>query len=97
MDEEKKKILIIDDEAKFGDMVKKNLEKAGPYEVTVETKGAQGLETARRLRPHLIFMDVLMPDKGGPELAHEIRQEEKLKNIPIVFLTATVQKGQTEA
>jgi len=38
-----------------------------------------------------------MPDKRGPELAYEIHQEEKLKNTPIVFLTATVQKGQTEA
>ncbi len=93
---DKKRILIVDDEEKFGVMIKKNLEKAGPYEVQVETKAAQAVATVKSFKPHLIILDVLMPDKRGPEIAVEIRQDEKLSKIPIVFLTATAQKGQSE-
>ncbi len=98
MDEagDKKRILIVDDEEKFANMIKKNLEKAGPYDVKVETKGGQALASVKAFKPHLIILDVIMPDKRGPEIAVEIRQDEKLAKIPIVFLTATAQKGQSE-
>lgn len=98
MDEtgDKKRILIVDDEEKFANMIKKNLEKAGPYDVKVETKGGQALSAVKAFKPHLIILDVIMPDKRGPEIAVEIRQDEKLAKIPIVFLTATAQKGQSE-
>lgn len=98
MDEtaDKKRILIVDDEEKFANMIKKNLEKAGPYDVRVETKGAQAVASVKAFKPHLIILDVIMPDKRGPEIAVEIRQDDKLAKIPIVFLTATAQKGQSE-
>ncbi len=93
---DKKRILIVDDEEKFASMIKKNLEKAGPYEVHVETKAAQAVAAVKSFKPHLIILDVIMPDKRGPEIAVEIRQDEKMAKIPIVFLTATAQKGQSE-
>lgn len=93
---ETKRILIVDDEEKFANMIKKNLEKAGAYEVRVETKGAAAIPAIKAFKPHLIILDVIMPDKRGPEIAVEIRQDEKLALIPIVFLTATAQKGQSE-
>lgn len=93
----KKKILIIDDEEKFANMVKKNLEALGTYEVRVETKGANGLNVVKEYRPDLILLDVIMPDRRGPEVANEIRETDKIKDTPIVFLTATVGKGQSES
>lgn len=93
----KKKILLIDDEAKFGQMVKKNLEKEGPYEILLETQGSKALETIKTAKPDLIIMDVLMPEMRGPEIAYKLSQDDKLKKIPVVYLTATVEKGQTEA
>ncbi|HTL48598.1 MAG TPA: response regulator [Verrucomicrobiae bacterium] len=96
-DPAKKKILVIDDEEKFASMIKKNLEALGKFEVRVETKGAQGLQAAKDFKPDLILLDVIMPDKRGTEVAIEIRETEKINNTPIVFLTATVGKGQSEA
>jgi len=93
----KKKILIIDDEEKFCQMVKKNLEKEGPYDVRIETKGSKALETIETLKPDLILMDVLMPEMRGQEIAYKMLQNDKLKKIPVIYLTATVEKGQREA
>ncbi|MDD5670535.1 MAG: response regulator [Candidatus Omnitrophica bacterium] len=84
----KKKILIIDDEERFGQMLKVNLEMADSYEVFVETLGTRGLETAHRVRPDLILLDVIMPDLSGPDVARRIANDPVLKRTPVVFLTA---------
>jgi len=93
----KTKVLIIDDEVKFTKMVKKNLEHEGNFEVEVVNEGLKGLEAAQAFKPDIVLLDVLMPDKRGPEVAHAIRQDEKIGKTPIIFITATVDRGQTEA
>ena len=93
---DKRKILLVDDEEKFCAMLKVNLEKRGPYVVQIETKGTQALTAAKALRPNLILMDILMPDLGGCEAAFQIHSDPKLKNIPIVFLTALAKKNDKE-
>ena len=93
---DKKRILVVDDEEKFCRMLKVNLEKEGPYEVQIETKGAQAFQAAKTFRPHLVLMDILMPDLGGCEVAFQIRNDEKLKKIPIIFLTALAKKKDQE-
>lgn len=93
---DKKRILIVDDEEKFLSMVKKNLEKAGPYDIRTESKGGQAVAAVKEFNPHLIILDVVMPDRRGPEIAYEIKNNPKLSHIPILFLTATAQKGQSE-
>lgn len=90
----KKRILIVDDEVSFGIMLKLNLEQAGKYEVMVENKGTQALARALIYRPHLILLDIIMPDIDGGEVATQISADEKLKNTPIVFLTAAVKKEE---
>ena len=89
----KKKILVVDDEKAFGQMVKLNLEETGSYEVSVESKGMRALEVARQFSPDLIFLDIVMPDVDGGEIARRIRMDEGLKGIPIVFLTAVVKES----
>lgn len=91
---EKKRILIIDDEATFTRMVRLNLEKTGKYEVREENRGRRGAAAARDFKPHLIFLDVIMPDADGGEVAAHIQADNRLKNVPIVFLTATVSKRE---
>ncbi len=85
---EKKRILIIDDEKNFGEMVKVNLEMDGVYDVRAESEGGRGLAAVREFRPHLILLDVIMRDMSGPAVAQQIRQEPDLRRIPIIFLTA---------
>ena len=90
----KKRILLIDDEPSFTRVLKLYLEKSGAYEVTEENRGEMSLETARRFKPDLILLDVMMPDVDGGEVASEIRSDAKLKDTPIVFLTAALAKNE---
>ena len=92
---EKKRILLVDDEPSLTRMMRLNLEATGKYEVREENKGARALETAREFNPHLIFLDVMMPDMGGDEVAGQLQEDVKLKDIKFVFLTAIVTKDET--
>ena len=96
MDIKKKKILIVDDEEGFTEMVKFNLEAAGGYEVRTENKGAKALDSALEYRPDLILLDVIMPDAEGPDVVNQIRNNRFLKNTPVVFLTATIRKDEVD-
>ncbi len=93
----KKKILLIDDEIIFTNLVKMNIEQAGGYEVKVENNGSRGLDAALEFMPDLILLDIIMPEMEGSLVAEQIKANEELKNIPIVFLTATVLKEEIPA
>ena len=89
-----KKILIVDDEAGFTRLVKLTLQKTGDYEVVEENQGAQAYPTAKRERPDLILMDIVMPGVDGGDAAAQIRRDPALAAIPIVFLTAIVSRKE---
>lgn len=92
----KKKILIIDDEVNFTKLAKLNLEQTGEYDIVTENMGANALNTIRWTKPDLILLDVVMPDMDGSEIAAQLKEDEKLKNIPVVFLTAIVMKKEVD-
>ncbi len=85
---QRKKILIVDDEKQFGEMIKINLETEGDYEVCVETRGRQALDTARRFNPDLILLDIIMPDKSGYDVARDFSLDTQLRAKPFIYLTA---------
>lgn len=91
---EKKKILIIDDEKDFTELVKMNLEATGKYEVKVENKGALGFDRTKEFKPDLILLDILMPDMEGSEVASQLSEDKDTESIPIVFLTAIVRENE---
>jgi len=92
----KKRILIIDDEVSFTRLVRLNLEETGHYEVYIENKGKAALDTALEIKPDLILLDIIMPDMDGGDIATHIKAEPNLKNVPIIFLTATVRKQEVQ-
>ena len=94
--ERKKKVLIIDDEENFTQLVKLNLEQTGQYEVMAINQGALAVSSARQFKPDLIVLDVLMPDLQGDDIAYELEKDNSTKDIPIVFLTAAVTKEEVE-
>jgi CheY-like chemotaxis protein len=91
---EKKRVLIIDDEASFARMVKLNLEKTGDFEVRVENKPTSAMAAAREFKPDLVLLDVIMPTMDGGDVANQIKRDRNLKETPIIFLTATVSKHE---
>jgi CheY-like chemotaxis protein len=91
----KKRILVVDDETGVTTMTKLNLERTGQYEVQVENRATCALDTARRFSPDLILLDITMPEMDGVELASQFKADQKLKDTPIVFLTAIVSQYET--
>ncbi|MBR5333628.1 MAG: response regulator transcription factor [Alistipes sp.] len=81
------KILLIDDEPDILEFVKYNLEKDG-YEVHTATNGAEGLQVAQTVKPHLILLDMMMPILDGVETCKAIRRSPALKHVMVVFLSA---------
>ena len=90
----KQKILLVDDEPRVTRLLRLHIEETGAYEVKEVNEGCKVLTVARQFMPDFILLDVVMPDMDGGEVASQVAADEKLKNIPIVFLTATVTKGE---
>lgn len=92
----KSKILVVDDEAGLTRMLKLNLENTGKFEIRTENQGANTLNAALEFRPDLILLDIMMPDMIGSEVAAVLLENEELKDIKIIFLTALVSKQEIE-
>ena len=81
------KVLVIDDEAPIRLLCRVNLEAEG-MTVLEAANGAEGLELARRERPDVILLDVMMPGLDGWRVAEQLLEDERTNRIPIIFLTA---------
>ncbi len=90
----KKRILLVDDEPGFTRVLKLYLEKTGTYEVRDENRGEMALAAAKKFKPDLILLDIVIPDMDGGEIASNIIADETLKNTPIVFLIAAAAKNE---
>jgi two-component system alkaline phosphatase synthesis response regulator PhoP len=80
-------VLVVDDEAPIRLLCRVNLE-AEQMEVLEAGDGPSGLEAARRERPDVILLDVMMPGLDGWRVAEELLDDPSTQSIPIVFLTA---------
>lgn len=81
------KILLVDDEPDILEILNYNLTAEG-YQVYTAKNGAEGVEKAAKKQPHLIILDVMMPEMDGIEACELIRQTPGLENTIITFLTA---------
>jgi CheY-like chemotaxis protein len=91
-------ILAVDDEESLTFFVKLNLEneKLYNFKVTTANCGEEGLRFAKTFRPDLILLDIMMPDMSGTKVAEQLNLDPRTKNIPIIFMTAMVQKDEVE-
>jgi len=89
-----KRILVVDDEPSNTLLVKLMLESVGIYEVFTENRGSLAVQAARECHPHLIFLDMMMPDMLGNEVAAALREDLALRHIKVVFLTSMIKKGE---
>lgn len=81
------RILLVDDEPDILEIISYNLSKEG-YTVFTAKNGAEGIKKAKREKPHLIVLDVMMPEMDGVEACEAIRKIPELKQTLITFLTA---------
>jgi DNA-binding response OmpR family regulator len=82
-----RKVLVVDDEPVLVETIAYNLEQAG-YEVTTAADGASALEVARRERPDLVILDIMLPEMDGLEVCRLLRRENSTATTPIMMLTA---------
>jgi len=90
------KILIAEDEPDIRDLVAFTLRFAG-HEVVAVGNGAEAVEAAPREMPDLILMDVRMPQMTGYEACEKIKLDERVRDIPVVFLSAKGQDSEIQA
>jgi two-component system, OmpR family, phosphate regulon response regulator PhoB len=88
-----KKILIVDDSEEIRDLVTMTLRRADRHVIQAKT-GEEAVELARREKPDLIMMDIMMPGPvDGLEATRVLKGDAQTKHCKVIFLTA---KGQTE-
>jgi len=83
----KKTIFVIDDEKDIRDILKVNLLQEG-YEVFQFSSAAEATKGFESVKPDLIILDIMMEGKDGYEYCRDLRGNDKLKNIPVIFLSA---------
>ena len=85
----KKKALVVDDNA-HNLMLEKDLLDVAGFEVFVAENASSAIGIARKEKPHIIILDVRLPDMRGTEAARILRQDKETRDIPIIFVTASV-------
>jgi DNA-binding response OmpR family regulator len=80
-------VLVIDDEAPIRLLCKVNLEAEG-MDVLEAADGTTGLDLSRANTPDVVLLDVMMPGLDGWQVAEQLLQDDRTKEIPIIFLTA---------
>ena len=84
----KRKILIVDDIAFNRTVLNKILTKAG-YDLSIATSGEQGLQMVEIVMPDLILLDYMMPGMNGLDVLKILKEDNRFRNIPVMFLTAS--------
>jgi CheY-like chemotaxis protein len=79
-------VLICDDEPSLRELIRVSLD--GPYTFAEADDGEESLKLARRLRPDVVILDMMMPRRTGLEVLTEMRSDEELRGIPVIVLTA---------
>jgi len=85
----KKKALVVDDN-KSNLMLEKDLLEVAGFEVLEAENAADGIGIVRKEKPDIIIMDVRLPDMRGTEAARILREDKETRDIPIIFVTASV-------
>lgn len=87
------RILIIDDEPDFTELLKANLVEAGDFLVRTVNDSDKALAAARQFRPHLCIVDVVMPGMDGGDIVAKFREDPVLSQMPVMMLTALVEEN----
>jgi two-component system alkaline phosphatase synthesis response regulator PhoP len=87
MKNESIKILLVDDEPDILEIVGYHLKKEG-YQISLASNGIEAVNKAQKIKPHLILLDIMMPEMDGIEACEKIRDLEGLEDVVIAFFTA---------
>jgi len=95
MSEEKKKVLLVEDDQAISDMYKLSLEENG-FEVLLTEKGSEALAIAQEQKPAIILLDVILPEVDGFSILQTLKAQTETKKIPVLLLTNLSQESDQE-
>jgi len=90
------RVLVVDDEPHIRRIGELALRSVGGLEVHLAASGAEAVELAAAERPDVILLDVMMPGMDGPTTLGTLRERPETARIPVIFMTAKVQKHEVE-
>lgn len=86
------KILLIDDEEDFTELLAANLEEAGNYEVRQVNNPLNAMRVAREFLPNICVIDLVMPQMDGGDVVSALKSDAALSDVPVIMLTALVEE-----
>lgn len=89
------KVIFCEDDPSIQKLIRVAL-RSTPHEIHIAGDGVEGLELIERERPDVVFTDISMPVLDGLQLINELKARPHLKHIPVVVITASVQRHQME-
>ena len=84
-------ILVVEDEPHILELIRMNLSQSG-YDVATAENGDEALAELRRSPPDLVVLDLLLPDRSGTEICRDIRSDNRLRDTPVIMLTAKAEE-----
>ena len=90
------KIMMVDDEPHIRRIGELSLRGVGKWSVVLAGSGPEALELAKKEKPDVILLDVMMPGMDGPATLAKLREAEETATIPVIFLTAKAQRHEVE-
>ncbi len=90
------RILLVEDNENNRDMLSRRLQKKG-YQVSIAIDGAEAVNITDRERPDLVLMDMSLPVMSGADATRAIRENDAIKQTPILALTASAMSGDRES
>ncbi|HWQ45319.1 MAG TPA: response regulator [Longilinea sp.] len=88
----KARLLLVEDDTDISNMLKIYFSTQG-YDVDTVTRGSEAVEKTRHVMPHLIVLDIMLPDIDGYEVCQILRQNTRTSHIPVIFLTQKDERG----
>jgi CheY-like chemotaxis protein len=89
-------LLVIDDDDDIREIAQLTMELGTSWRVLTASSGADGVEQARSVRPDAILLDVMMPGLDGPATLGLLREDDAIRDIPVVFLTAKARPAERD-
>ncbi len=85
------RVLVVEDEADLQEVLRFNLQHAG-HQAVLASSGSDAIRLARRIRPDLVLLDVMLPDILGTEVCRALREDDETRDTPIIMLTAKAEE-----
>ena len=90
-----KKILVVEDEELIGDLLQRKLLQEGYY-ASVAKDGEEALKQIREEKPDIILLDIVLPRLNGFEVLAELKEDEALRQIPVIIISNSGQPAEIE-